>query len=249
MKVRQISGIQAAEDALCIRVQKVYDWVTRQTDVPIMVITPTISAPFGPFNFNPCVTAAGAGIPTPVVNCYLSDAAGNPINLSNIDCREIPQPGGVRENVTVNVNGVPITLQKVKVAKQGFVSIQVINPQNKQVIASTAGIPWSVSEKFFLCAPSGTTLNCTITKFECDALLICTTPPSGAPTFSELKISISMCQDIQMEAEVKLQLQMIAEVTVEVPVAPTLCTPRAEIPFTCPPGSFPAQCPDVFPVG
>ena len=219
MKASQISGSQA--ETLCIRTNKVFDWVTRQADVPVMV-----------FTTNPFTETTGHGVcsvPTPEVNCYLSDVHGNPVTLADIDCREIPQPGGTRENVVVTVGGVAVTLQKVKVAKQGFVTVQVIDPRTRVILGQTIQ-PWHVAEKFFLCAPPGTTLNCHVTDFECDALLVC-----NGTEFSELKISISMCQDIQMEAEIKLE------------ITATLCAPRAEIPFTCPPRTFPTQCPDVFP--
>lgn len=226
MRVSPVRGCQA--ETICIRTNKVFDWVTRQADVPL-IVRGAVNGTGNPFG-----TDLVCSVPTPEVECFLSDAEGNPITLSAIDCQEIPQPGGTRENVVVNVNGVDVTLQKVKVVKEGFVTVQVINPQTRAILGCTV-LPWAVSEKFFLCAPPGTTLNCLITEFECDALLICSTPPSGAPTFQELKVSISMCQDIQIEAEIKLE------------IAATLCTPRAEIPFTCPPRTFPTQCPDVFP--
>jgi hypothetical protein len=226
LRPNPIRGCQA--ETLCIRTNKVFDWVTRQADVPV-IVRGAVAGTTNPFG-----TDLVCSVPSPEVNCFLSDAAGNPVTLDAIDCREIPQPGGVRENVTVNVNGVAVTLQKVKVAKQGFVTVQVIDPLTRTILGTTT-IPWFVAEKFFLCAPPGTTLNCHITDFECDALLVCSTPPSGPSTFQELKISINMCQDIQMEAEVKLE------------ITAAFCAPRAEIPFTCPPRTFPTQCPDVFP--
>jgi hypothetical protein len=229
MEPKSIKGSEHNEmETVCIRVNKIYDWVTRQVDVPL-IVQGTINGTGNPFG-----TDAVCSVPNPVINCYLSDAAGNPISLNDIDCREIPQPGGVREEVSIMVDCHHIKLQKVKVAKQGFVTVQVLNPQTREILGS-ATLPWFVAEKFFLCAPPGTTLNCQITEFECDALLVCLTPPSGPPTFQELKISINMCQDIQMEALAKVEIEACP------------CVPRPELPVGCPPASFPLQCQDIFP--
>lgn len=237
MESKSIKGSEHNEaETVCIRVNKIYDWVTRQVDVPLIVIQ-SGDIKNGCYSFvrldtgdpvDPCSFRGNL-----TVKCYLSDANGNPVTLDEIDCREIPQPGGVREEMTILVDCNPIKLQKVKVAKQGFVTVQITNGMETAIL--TPAVPWHVAEKFFLCAPAGTSLLCDVTDFECDALLVCSTDPYGASNFSQLKISINMCQDIQIESSIK----------VEVEACP--CAPRPEISVTCPPAQFPAQCPDIFP--
>jgi hypothetical protein len=200
----------AQQETVCIKVPKVFDWVTRQVDVPLISQRGLLTEVF-----------PGCTLPTGIttqdvakfgtVECFLSDEFGkplDPLDEGSICCVEITQPGG-RQDVQVTLpTGEVVTLQK----------------------------PFQVAEKFFLCAPPGTFLQCHITDFECDAQLIffpCT-GTNGTDEF-QLDISINMCQDIQMEAMVKLEI--LAD----------FCQPRPELPFECPPRPFPPQCPTVFP--
>lgn len=237
------NSINGGQETLCIKVNKVYDWVTRQADVPLIAlnagdlggtlifdcpgVTPGISD-------DPCAVLGG----NLTVECFPTDELGNPIDPlapGAILCQEIPQPEGRASGQFQLPDGTTVILQKVKVLKKGFIVVRVTNPMGES--CTTAPIPFAVAEKFFLCAPPGTFLQCEITDFECDANLICrplTTPGAGF-VFQQLDISINMCQNVQMEALVKL------EITAD------FCQPRPDMPFICPPLAFPPQCPTVFP--
>ncbi|AMA73265.1 MULTISPECIES: hypothetical protein [Aneurinibacillus] len=230
----------AQQETVCIKVPKVFDWVTRQVDVPLISQRGLLTEVF-----------PGCTLPTGIttqdvakfgtVECFLSDEFGkplDPLDEGSICCVEITQPGG-RQDVQVTLpTGEVVTLQKVKVLKKGFVTVvlKVLPTVCEKPIICCVTKPFQVAEKFFLCAPPGTFLQCHITDFECDAQLIffpCT-GTNGTDEF-QLDISINMCQDIQMEAMVKLEI--LAD----------FCQPRPELPFECPPRPFPPQCPTVFP--
>ncbi|PWW31901.1 hypothetical protein DFO73_101159 [Cytobacillus oceanisediminis] len=243
MDFKSISG---GQETLCIKVNKVYDWVTRQADVPLIALN---AVDLGESLFFDCpggVTPTPGGSDDPcaflggnvTVECFPTDELGTPIDPlapGAILCQEIPQPEGRATGQFQLPDGSTVTLQKVKVLKKGFVVVRVSNPQGETCTSNP--IPWAVSEKFFLCAPPGTFLQCEITDFECDANLICRPAPTpGAGfVFQQLDISINLCQNVQMEALVKL------EITAD------FCQPRPDMPFVCPPLAFPPQCPTVFP--
>ncbi|MBN6185557.1 hypothetical protein JQN58_00980 [Aneurinibacillus sp. BA2021] len=246
--------IQGGQETLCIRVPKVYDWVTRQADIPTLSFNGTPG--LGALGFN-CDGVLGADpcsfLTGPLtVECIPTDANGNQIDpldpdviaLGLIEVRELTDPNN-REDVTVTLPGPTprtITLQRVKVLKKGFVRIRVTGASpatGAPVTCISLPQQWVVTEKFFLCAPRGTRLSVHITDFQCDAHLFCgpilgaTTP--AADTFRQLDVNITMCQDVQMEAIVKLEIDA------------NFCMPRPEIPFECPPFSVPQQCMDIFP--
>lgn len=238
MNFQSISG---AQETLCIKVNKVYDWVTRQVDVPLIAFN---AGDLNSTLFFDCDGLTPGDDPCAVlggnftVECFPTDEAGNPVDPlapGSILCQEIPQPDGRASGQFQLPDGSTVTLQKVKVLKKGFIRVRVTSPSG--AFCTTQPIPWAVSEKFFLCAPPGTFLQCEITDFECDANLICR--PSGVTPgtfeFQQLDISINLCQNIQMEALVKL------EITAE------FCQPRPDMPFVCPPLAFPPQCPTIFP--
>jgi hypothetical protein len=247
MDVRSVKG---GQETLCIKVNKVYDWVTRQADVPLISFNSLggalvfdcgglgVSPSPSPGEDDPCALLSTTASPDQfIVECFPTDEFGNeidPLVPGAILCTEIPQPEGRSTGTFTLPTGEIITLQKVKVLKKGFVVVRVTNPQGQQ--CQTLPIPFAVAEKFFLCAPPGTFLQCEITDFECDANLICRAGASpGTFTFQQLDISINMCQNVQMEALVKL------EITAE------FCAPRPDLPHICPPLSFPPQCPTIFP--
>ncbi|MDE5412685.1 hypothetical protein [Alkalihalobacterium chitinilyticum] len=230
------------KETLCIKVPKVYDWVTRQADVPLQSFTGHEALKTLKFKCNgadcvdPCAELAEMGKLS--IECILTDAHGNPVNPlapGAIICKEITQPHG-RQDVNITLpDGEVLTLQRVKVLKKGYYILQIRNASGT-VVCTSAPQSFAVAEKFFLCAPEGTFLQCEITDFECDVNLICEEDEEGDPTFQQIDVSINMCQNIQMEAIVKLEIE--AE----------FCQPRSEVPFTCPPLQFPPQCPEIFPV-
>ncbi len=237
-----INSIQGRQETLCIKVPKVYDWVTRQVDVPVQSFTGDtglqlldFEAPNGNNEvLDPCEYLADGGALT--VECIITDADGNPVDPlapHSILCTEIPQIGGRQQANFTLPDGETITLQKVKVLKKGHFVVRVSNALGNYVTSQPQ--PFAVAEKFYLCAPEGTFLQCEITDFECEANIICGKDADKNPEFRQIDVSINMCQNVQMEATVKL------EITAD------FCHPRPEIPFDCPPLSFPPQCPEIFP--
>jgi hypothetical protein len=226
MDYRSVSG---GQETICIRVPKVFDWVIRQADTLVSVLADDV------FTCASGITVCDLG-PNPTLTCFLSDANGNPVDPAapgSIVCTEVIQPGG-RETRTVQLpNGETVQLQKVKVLKEGFVAVTATG---NGMTCHTTGIQFVIVEKFFLCAPPGTTVHCTITDFECDASLInCGAVASPSPANPPLlEIHVNMCQSIEMEADVKLE------------IIANFCMPRQELANACVVTQLP-QCPAVFP--
>jgi len=231
------------KEKVCIRTRKVYDWVTRQVEIPIInMADDKLDAKF---------KCEKGGKPDKVeklceflekhggdfsVNCFLSDDKGNRIDPKDDEqefffCKEI-LPSSGRPPVTVTLpNGDDVTLQRVKALVKGWVAVQ-IEDETGDVICHSEGIPFATVQNFLLCAPEGTDLDCHVSFFECDASLIC------ADNFAQLDVSLTLCLEVQMEADVKLEIEA------------KHCHPRDEIiepTQLCPTEKFPPQCPEVFP--
>lgn len=230
------------KEKVCIKTRKVYDWVTRQVDVPLRsfsngeleAIFPSSKCPRNHESICDFFTSSGMNPQDFTIRCFLSDEDGNRIDpvVDNdaLICQEIIQPNG-RQPVTVTLpSGDQVTLQKVKVLVKGHVVVQILNA-NGHVVCESDAIPFATAQTFILCAPEGTTLDCHISFFECDASLICTN------NFSQLDVSITLCLEVQMEADVKIEVEA------------RFCKPREEIleATLCPTDKFPPQCPEVFP--
>lgn len=230
------------KEKVCIKTRKVYDWVTRKVDVPLRsfsngeleAIFPSSKCPRNHESICDFFTSSGMNPQDFTIRCFLSDEDGNRIDpvVDNdaLICQEIIQPNG-RQPVTVTLpSGDQVTLQKVKVLVKGHVVVQILNA-NGHVVCESDAIPFATAQTFILCAPEGTTLDCHISFFECDASLICTN------NFSQLDVSITLCLEVQMEADVKIEVEA------------RFCKPREEIleATLCPTDKFPPQCPEVFP--
>jgi hypothetical protein len=172
------------------------------------------------------------------VECFPTDSNGHPVDPlapGAILCKEVHQSEGRPTGHFQLPDGSTVQLQKVKVVKKGFVVVKVSDCNGNY--CTSKALPWVLTEKFFLCAPPGTFLQCEITDFECDANLICkeVDHPHCGFVFQQLDISITLCQSVQMEAKVKL------EITAD------FCQPRQDLPLICPPIAAPPQCPTIFP--
>ncbi len=218
---------------VCIKVPKVYDWVQRQVEVPLLSFEgeklDDIFDLNGNYEYDTelCEILADTDY---TVHCHLIE--------DSILCKEIKQHP-TRHDVDVTLpTGETITLQKVKVLLKGKVQV-VIDIQNpgpnckKHKIVSEP-INFQTVQTFFLCAPEGTDLKCKVTYFQCDADVICELDPH----FEQLDVSILLCLDVQMETDVKLEVEA------------AICKPRQELPIediVCPTDIFPPQCPEIFP--
>lgn len=94
-------------------------------------------------------------------------------------------------------------------------------------------VPVSFVDDVILCFPEGTEINCNIFDVQCSVLL-------NQMLGNMVVIDVIMCKDVQVEAEVKLEVEA------------KFCGPRPVIPmeddgFTCQTPTFPQQCPDLFP--
>ncbi|WP_088103454.1 hypothetical protein [Halalkalibacter urbisdiaboli] len=213
---------------VCIKVPKVYDWVTRQIDLPLIS--------FNGEALDDIFECVNNGITPPEELCeFLAAHPGYTVHCdlleNSILCQEIAQHNG-RQQVNVTLpSGETVTLEKVKVLVKGLVQV-TIRDNNGNVICRTDDIQFATAQTFFLCAPEGTEVDCHITYFQCDADVICD------ENFQQLDISILICLDVQMEANVKLEVEA------------AICRPRQELPaedVLCPVGVFPPQCPEIFP--
>ncbi|WP_078555125.1 hypothetical protein [Bacillus alkalicellulosilyticus] len=209
---------------VCIHVPKVYDWVTRQVELPLISIDDE--------NLNDIFDCVG---PTDDLCAFLENFPGYTVECNlipdTIYCDEIKQHNG-RQQVEVTLpTGETITLEKVKVLVKGLVNVTIFDATGKPICCSD-DIQWATAQTFFLCAPDGTKVDCHITYFQCDADVICT------EDLQQLDISILLCVDVQMETKVKLEVEA------------AICQPRQELPIedvVCPPVKFPPQCPELFP--
>ncbi|MCM3761878.1 hypothetical protein M3212_13970 [Alkalihalobacillus oceani] len=213
--------------SICIRVPKVFDWVTRQIDLPtISFREPELS------NLFSCTQT-----PTPAVD--LCTFLANYPNFSS-HCRvledslftqEVFQSGG-RSEVEVSLgDGKDITLEKVKVLAKGLLEVDILD-QNGNVICTSDPIEFATIQTFYLCAPEGTVVEAFISHGECDSEIVCT------GTFDQLDISLTFCLDVHVVADVKLEVEA------------AYCKPRKELPVAdviCKTDKFPPQCPLVFP--
>ncbi|RXY99450.1 hypothetical protein DMO16_07045 [Fictibacillus sp. S7] len=220
----------------CIRVQKVYDWLTDTFSVTKQV------------SFNPEQIRR--------IEEALADPARRPLRLTcqtpvtppvfplNGDetmaatetfmCEQV----GEKRDVTVSLNGSFVEAQLVELLFTSEVEVAVVDRNGKVVTCVRTDA--SVLEPFVLCYPDGTDLFCRITRILCKI-------PTGtvilnSPAPRSFTVTITFCVDIQIEAEVKLE------------VLAKFCAPRnndlsaeENETFACPEVVFPAQCPDIFP--
>ncbi|OIJ10105.1 hypothetical protein BKP35_13390 [Anaerobacillus arseniciselenatis] len=224
------------KEKLCIRVDKVYDWITREIHKDFCFEGPEGLAKLG-FNGDPDCVYPGvdpcAVFPedaTLEVKCFPTDAAGNKIDVDDIKVAQV----GERQDVFVE--DLDTTLQLVRLKTTGHFVIQVTAVEcGKKVLGvlESKPQPFCIIDKYLLCAPEGTEINAHIYYFECEGTLTC---ENGE--FEQLAATLLLCQSVQVEAEVKVEVEG------------KICQPREEIiaPISvCPDITFPPQCPEIFP--
>jgi len=94
-------------------------------------------------------------------------------------------------------------------------------------------VPVSFVDDVILCFPEGTEINCNIYDVQCSVVL-------NQMLGNMVMIDVVMCKDVQVEAEVKLEVEA------------KFCGPREIVPIpeeevNCPIPTFPPQCPTFFP--
>lgn len=202
----------------CIRVNKVYDWVYFET-------TQVQEIPIPEDSLDVIEEALDNGdqlIVTGTINLP-EDVDANIVSV-------------VRKTVIINDN--PVEVGCTQVLKTVTLNVSVFN--------ATTGSPdpittftdsFQILERVGLCFPEPfTTDNITLNVISAEAIALSDVPVNGNFIFD-----VGICQEIQVETEVKLE------------VLARFCEPRGNTidcsPFqwSCSPPEFPEQCPDLFP--
>lgn len=220
----------------CIRVQKVYDWVTDALSVRKTVsFTPEQIAKIEDALDDP------RRRPLRIITKVPKTPPAFPLsNETHDECAEhfLCEQVGEKRDVTVALNGGFADAQLVELLFTTDIKVKVVDRNGEEVTDLLVNA--SVFESFVLCFPDGTDLFCRITK-------ILARVPSGtvllnSPAPRSFPLDITFCVDIQVEAEVKLE------------VLAKFCSPRENdleaeetINEMCPAVTFPEQCPDIFP--
>ena len=190
------------EAPCCINVEKVYDWIVQSVEIPLQSFIGNDGICILQFTCGDLRSEVGSGSLTAA--CYLTDAEGNqldPLVPGAIQCHAFPQ---VKDFEVQLPSGKIVTLQKVKILIQGYFVVQLSNEKGESCISAPQ--PFTVEEKFLLCMPAGTTLECKTIDFECDAAIICETDSSGNQYFQQIAVSIELCESVQAVGSVTLDI-------------------------------------------
>lgn len=207
----------------CIRVQKVFDWTVTQTqDQRDITPPPECTQPIAYAIASGQLVTVTCTAPTPDLTSPIVPSPAPlfcPVDM--LCCLEIG-----RENVTLT-DGTQAQL----VSLVSSIPLHIVVTANGHIICEF-DTHVKIFQKDVLCAPAGTHVLCRVTQIICDAVLL---------NENQIVVNVSICKEIQVEAEVKLE------------VIAKFCHPRAPIPanilpLACPPiGVFPPQCPTIFP--
>ena len=185
------------EEILCISVPKVYDWVARVVEVPVQSFTG--AAGLENLNFNCSPVEGEVPCSQLTAHCFLTNADGVPIEPTSqgaINCQELTNASGRKDVQVILPSGECTVLQKVTVLKQGYYVVEISN-MNNSVCRSTPQL-FSVYESFLLCAPEGTTINCSLADFDCNTFIQCGLDAEGNPAFQSLEVYLTLCQNVQL---------------------------------------------------
>ncbi|WP_280769240.1 hypothetical protein [Salipaludibacillus daqingensis] len=225
-------------ERLCIKVPKVYDWITHQAEKEFQFSIGDIDffteeEPENQRKDNVVSDVCGYFLPDLVkVSCVLVEPEKPKKKEKK---QELCQEVGERKDIFVEE--FDTELQLVRIQKQGQFQI-VLESDHKNGVAPLFSEPVNFFklEKFILCAPDGTEVICHVYDFDCEGQFIC----NGDGTEWTIDLVLLICQSIQAEAEVKIDIEG------------KICKPRPEIILPipdkeCPEFTFPEQCPEIFP--
>ncbi|NBJ71557.1 MULTISPECIES: S-Ena type endospore appendage [Clostridia] len=143
------------------------------------------------------------------INCFLSDALGNQIDPRSenaICCEEQSDPDN-RISKEFIINGETVTLQEVDIVVKAFITIQFIDDMGD--LLGQCVLPFWDAETVYLCAPTGTSIECKLSDFNCKVNFVELCGPCA-----ELCIRISMC------------LSVFATIPVTIRLSGNWCEPR-----------------------
>lgn len=220
----------------CIRVPKVYDWVT-----DTLTVSRTLSFSEEQLEAIECAMDDPNRRPLRIVCQTPKTPPLFPLNQSNATLVEnkgfFCEQVGEKQNVTVPLNGEFVDAQLVELLFTTEVKLEVIDRNGEVVTSLKTDV--SAMESFVLCFPDGTDLLCRVSKIFCKmstgSIIL------NNPVPSKIILDVTFCVDVQIEAEVKLE------------ILAKFCSPRdnnLDAPIDadqCPPIRFPEQCPDIFP--
>ncbi|WP_054949688.1 BMQ_0737 family morphogenetic spore coat protein [Numidum massiliense] len=235
-KVKPISGAQQPLPPLppndvqeeCICVPKVYDWVldvsqaTNKFPVPDDCLAAVEEAIANGQAID--VTCTSPAVP-PV---FPISCASTPPTPGQPNCRVIRIT-----RTTITVNGTQVPVAVVRLSFTFTVTVEIF--ADGVSICAPFPVNISVPTQVVLCLPEPLDENniiCRITQITCDS--------TGEIFDGLVELEVTVCAEIQVEAEVKLA------------VLAKFCQPRPPIPVPtpavpCPTIDFPPQCPELFP--
>lgn len=201
-------------EPICINVDKVFDWIVKEASFEF--------SHTGPLTFNGVTHQTN--LEHAVVTCHVVPRAIHPVKILN------------RENRQFTIDGATVCLQNLTIQKNFTLTLVVTLPNHTKFTSQPIHV--SRCEQVTLCAPKGTDVEILFTDLDC---FVCSMgnptagPSANQITFTDLNVTISVCQSIQSTFPVTVEFLA------------TFCEPRAELPFACPGVVRPAQCPAVFP--
>lgn len=221
-----------------IRVPKVYDWANDSTKVKkevffgeqqICAIEEALEDP----SRRPLRLVAKAPKTPPVFPMKHSDP--DHVNGEGFWCEQI----GKKRDVVVPIDGNFVDAQEVDLLLNAEIEIEVVDRHGELV--TEASVDVTTIDTFVLCYPDGTELLCRIQKILAEIVSPTLFLNNHFP--HSFKLEVNFCVDVQVEAEVKLE------------VLGKFATPRENNLEAisgeeehCPPIEFPSQCPAIFPV-
>jgi len=231
---------QTASNSLqdeCIRVPKVYDWVT-----DTLTVTKTVT--FNREQLGAIESAMDDPNRRPLRITSRTPKTPPLFPLNKSDPRLYENQGsfceqvGEKRDVIVPVGGKFVDAQFVDLLFNTDINIEVVDRHGECVTDFI--VDAAVMESFILCFPTGTDLLCRIPKIfsriSSGTVLLNNPVPEG------FRLQITFCVDVQVEAEVKLE------------ILAKFCAPRdnnltapENVVTSCPPVEFPEQCSSIFP--
>ncbi|MDQ0207871.1 BMQ_0737 family morphogenetic spore coat protein [Alkalicoccobacillus murimartini] len=214
------------KQSVVINVPKVFDWVTRQVDLPtISYREPELSILF-PGAVGP---SPGPGDLCSFLSSYPGYTTVARVLDESLYTSEVTNPLD-RTQVEVTLpSGKEIVLEKVKILARGLLEVDIFDAAGALILTSNP-IEFATIQTFYLCAPEDTIVDAFISSGQWDAEVVCDT------AFSQLDISLTFCLDVHVFADVRLEIEAAyCNPRLEFPVADIICRQQSNQPApSCP---------------